>query len=97
MSSTIASICGRVRECGDRRRLGERRQVVRQAHEPQGVGDGRVGREVAESRAGEGEGLAHGAGDDQPRAAGEQRQRRDGASVNSAYASSTSTMPSVAS
>ena len=57
--------------------------------------DGGVGGEVAEPRAREGERLAHGAGDDEAlparRAASGRSARHAG--VNSAYASSTTTMP----
>ena len=41
--------------------LGDRREVVRQADQAEGVGDLRSGREVAEPGAGQGEGLGHGA------------------------------------
>ncbi len=66
---------GRVGERGDRRRLRQRRQVIRQAHETQGVGDGRVGGEVADAGAREGERLAHRARDDQAFATGQEGQR----------------------
>ncbi len=50
---------------GPRRSLGQRRQVVRQPNELQRVDDGRGRGEVAEPAAGEGERLAHRAGDDE--------------------------------
>ncbi len=58
-----------------RGRLRERAQVVRQAHEAQRVDERRVGRQVADARAGERERLAHRARDDQTLAARQQRQR----------------------
>ncbi len=50
--------------------------MIRKAHETQGIGDRRVGREVSEPRPGESEGLAHGAGHDEPLSPLEQAQRR---------------------
>ena len=59
----------------ERRRLGQCRQVVGQAHQAQGVDRHRIAGEVAHPRSRERERLAHGAGDQQARATLEQRQR----------------------
>ncbi len=55
--------------------LGQGGQVVRQPDQPQRVGDRRVGGQVAQPGTGEGEGLAHRAGHDQPRPPGQQLER----------------------
>ena len=77
-----------------RRSLGQRRQVVRQANELQRLDDGRRRGQVAQAAAREGERLAHRAADDQlfP-CVGSSASGADGRSENSAYASSTTTMP----
>ena len=60
---------------GNSGRLRERGEVVRQADEAQSIHDRGVGGEVAQAGAREGERLAHGAGDDEARAARQQAQR----------------------
>ena len=62
-------------ERAERRRLGQRGQVVGQSHQPQGVDRRGIGREVADAGAGERERLAHGARDEQSRPAVEQGER----------------------
>ena len=76
ISSTMREHLGAWRERGDRGRLGERRQVVRQAHEAERVDDRRVRGEVADAGAGERERLAHGARDEQALAPGQQASAR---------------------
>lgn len=61
---------------GQRGRLGDGRQVIRQAYELDGVHDRRVRREIAQAQAGGAEGLRHRPGDDEIRPTFEQRQQR---------------------
>ena len=75
MSSTLASRASRVAQRRHRGGLGDGGEVVGQADQPEGVGDLRCRGQVAQPGAGQGEGLAHGAGHDQPLPAGQQGQR----------------------
>ena len=72
---------GGVGERCEGRRLRERGQVVREPDEAERVGHGRVGGEVADARAGEREGLAHGARDEQPRSRPGRSVRAEGSPV----------------
>ena len=95
--STVAEQLVGVLQRRPRRGLGERRQVVGQPHELQRVDHGGSARQVAQPAARAGERLGHGAGDDQLAAVrGEQRSALRAGAANSAYASSTTTMPGAA-
>ncbi len=65
-----------VREGDERERLRLGREVVRQPHDPQRVDDRRIRRQVAQTAAREGEGLAHRPAHDEVAVLGKERQRR---------------------